>query len=115
MAELKLRDGDYVRSGGGLRKVEGQDALLQRVLFKLTARRGKFPFQEELGSQLWKLGRLPVSQRCSAAEQYVTEALADETLAVESVELTPGESGMTQLTVRLLYEGQTLSVTMSVQ
>ena len=39
--ELKLRNGDYVPDGvGGLKRVEGREALLQRVLFKLTARRG---------------------------------------------------------------------------
>ena len=38
MAELKLKNGDYVKAGGRLEKAEGREALLQRVLFKLTAR-----------------------------------------------------------------------------
>ena len=54
--ELQLKHGDYVSDGaGGVRRVAGNEALLQRVLFRLTARRGTFPFWETLGSQLWKL------------------------------------------------------------
>ena len=55
--ELELRNGDYVSDGaGGLRRLEGDQALLQRVLFRLTARRGQFPFLEELGSRLaWEV------------------------------------------------------------
>ena len=56
MAELLLRDGDYVPDGqGGLRRAEGTDGLLQRVLFQLSARRGSFPFLPELGSRLYAL------------------------------------------------------------
>ena len=40
--ELWLRDGDYVPDGrGGLVRSEGAEALLQRVLFRLCARRGE--------------------------------------------------------------------------
>ena len=36
---LSLREGDYVPDGtGGLRRTGGQEALLERVLFRLTAR-----------------------------------------------------------------------------
>ena len=86
---LSLREGDYVPDGtGGLRRTRGQEALLERVLFRLTARRGSFPFLPELGSRLWQLGQLPAVQRQSAAEQYVAEALAAEPeLTVERVSL----------------------------
>lgn len=51
--ELELKNGDYLADGvGGLRRVGGREALLQRVLFRLTARRGGFPFWETLGSRL---------------------------------------------------------------
>ena len=57
---LSLRNGDYVPDGtGGLRRTEGREALLEQVLFRLTARRGTFPFLPELGSRLWQLGQLP--------------------------------------------------------
>lgn len=56
--ELRLEQGDYVPNGaGGFQRLEGAEALLQRVLFRLTARRGQFPFLPELGSRLYQLGR----------------------------------------------------------
>lgn len=116
MMELVLRNGDYVSDGAaGVCRVRGQEALLQRVLFRLSAKRGTFPFWETLGSRLWQLGRLPVSDRQAAAKQYVTEALAEERgLSVEDVILTQsGESAA--LTAELSYEGERLSVTMELR
>lgn len=115
--ELKLKNGDYVPDGmGGLQRVNGQEELLQRVLFCLTARRGMFPFGETLGSRLWQLGRLPPSQRQAAAEQYVAEALAGEKgLAVESVELKCREDGTAELHAVLEYEGEELRVTLEMR
>ena len=41
---LKIQNGDYVTDGcGGLERVEGTQALLQRVLFRLKAHRGQSP------------------------------------------------------------------------
>ena len=58
MNEWKLKDGDFVPDGtGDFCRLEGSEAVLQRVLFKLTARRGSFPFLPELGSQLHRLGQ----------------------------------------------------------
>lgn len=113
--ELMLRDGDYVPDGvGGLRRAGGQEALLQRVLFRLTARRGTFPFWEELGSRLWRLGQIPAAGRQAAAKQYVAEALADEAgLTVEDVALTE-DGGAAALRVELGYEGGTLAVELEV-
>lgn len=115
--ELQLKNGDYVPNGaGGLRRVMGSEELLQRVLFKLTARRGGFPFWEELGSRLWQLGQMPAAQRQSAAKQYVAEALADESgLRVEDVELTAEDGGAAALTAELSYGGERLSVTLDIQ
>ena len=61
---------------------------MEQVLFRLTARRGTFPFLPELGSRLWQLGQLPAARRQSAAEQYVAEALAAELGAL--LGLAPG-------------------------
>ena len=114
--ELELRNGDYVADGaGGLRRVQGREALLQRVLFRLTARRGAFPFWEGLGSRLWALGRVPAPQRQAAACQYVTEALAEEPVAVEDVSLEEGPEGAASVTARLRYEGGDLPVTVEVR
>ena len=115
--ELALRNGDYLSDGaGGLRRVQGKEALLQRVLFRLTAKRGSFPFWEDLGSRLWQLGRLSASQRQSAAAQYVAEALEDEkAISVESVELASPEDGVAQLRVTLTYEGEPLAVALDIR
>ncbi len=113
--ELKLQSGDYVPDGaGGLLRAEGRAALLQRVLFRLTARRGAFPFLPELGSRLWQLGAVPPAQRQAAAAQYAAEALAGEALAVESVELGPGVEGALALTVNCVWQGEPLPVTIEI-
>lgn len=114
--ELKLENGDYVPDGaGGLQRVQGQEALLQRVLYKLTARRGQFPFLENLGSRLWQLGQVPPGKREAAAAQYVAEALSDEPeLQVRNVALAYRDWGA-ELTTELSYGGQTLTVRTQVQ
>ncbi len=113
---LAIRNGDYVPDGaGGLRRAEGREALLERVLYRLTARRGQFPFLEDLGSRLWQLGRVGAAGRQSAAEQYVAEALsAEEGVTVEAVTLTEAE-GRTYLTAELLWEERPLSVTLEIR
>lgn len=114
--ELELRNGDYAADGvGGLRRVRGREALLQRVLFRLTARRGAFPFWETLGSRLWALGTLPAPERPAAARQYVAEALEDEPVTVADVTLEQNRDGTAAVTARLAYEGETLLVTAAVR
>ena len=54
--ELKIKDRDYVADGaGGLVRVSGLDELLERVLFKLSVRRGSFALVPELGRQISSL------------------------------------------------------------
>jgi len=115
--ELKIRDGDYVTDGaGGLRHVSGREALLQRVLFKLTARRGALPFLPQLGSRLYQLGGENPVGRKGAALQYVTEALSDEEdLSVTDVELGKEGQGRLDIKVHLLYEGEELRVPLTVR
>ena len=85
---LMLVNGDYVPQENGLQSAKGDEAVLQRMLMKLTARRGQFPFMENFGSRLWTLDRLRPAERQAAAEQYVLEALRDEPgLMVEQVTL----------------------------
>ena len=80
MAVTKLRDGDYCPDGaGGFLTAAGQEELLERVLFKLTARRGKFPFMPTLGSRIYLLLRERPSARGSMGASYAAQALADET------------------------------------
>lgn len=113
--ELKLQNGDYVPDGvGGLLRVEGREALLQRAMFKLTARRGAFPFLPELGSRLWQLGKVPPAQRQAAAAQYAAEALEGEALTVKSAALEPGAEGAMALTVDCVWRGEALPVTVEI-
>ena len=115
--ELRLENGDYVPDGmGGAAGVQGQEALLQRVLFRLTARRGQFPFLEELGSRLWTLGRLSAAERPSAAKQFVVEALSpEEGLEVTEVTLRPSATGEIRLTVQMNWQGASLTAAVQVQ
>ncbi len=77
--ELKIRERDYVSDGaGGLVRVSGAAELLERVLFKLSVRRGSYALIPELGSRLHLLWRETPERRASAAKKYVAEALADE-------------------------------------
>lgn len=113
--EPRIKNGDYIPDGlGGVVRCEGAEALLERVLFRLTARRGGLPFLPKLGSRLYLLSREPAAQRLSAARQYVAEALAEEPVSVTGVELTPMEEGLARLTVRLDCQGSALSVSVSV-
>lgn len=115
--EMKIRNGDYVPDGtGGMARLTGSDAMLQRVLYKLTARRGAFPFLPELGSDLYRLGTLSARERKSAAEQYVRQALDGEAeLTVEEVSLSERGGGLYDLTVTLGSTGQTFELTLTVQ
>lgn len=107
--ERVLHNGDYVPDGGGgLRSVSGGEEALARALFCLTARRGALPFLPGLGSRLFELSREKPSARQALAEQYVAEALGEEDVSVQSVELQQqGEGGL--LRVKLLWRGETLT------
>lgn len=110
--ELKLVNGDYVPDGaGGLRRLTGGEALLARVMYRLTARRGGLPFLPRLGSRLHLVLREKPSARQALAAQYVAEALEEETgLRVTEVELRD-QGAQAELTVRLDWQGEPLAVT----
>ena len=114
--ELYLKNGDYLPDGqGGFRRVQGREELLQRVLWKLSVRRGSFPFLPELGSQLYRLTWEKVADRDSLARQYVTQALSDEAeLTVTGVE-TAGKEDSLEVTVRLDWRGESLDVKLDLE
>ncbi len=113
--ELMMKNGDYVPDGAGaLRRVSGDEALLSRVLFKLSVRRGSFPFCPELGSELYRLGREKKSARELSARQFVAAALADENVSVEDVRVTEGENGTLDVTLTLVHEGGSAQLTVTV-
>ena len=115
--ELKIRNGDYVICADGTaQQLSGSAELVQRVLYKLTARREGFPFIPELGSNLYQLERSTPRDRAGAAEQAVREALSDEeNLEITAVTLTEAEEGLYTLQVHLTCQGQTVEVALTIQ
>ena len=108
--ELKIRNGDYIADGiGGERRADGAEALLERALFRLSVRRGSFPFLPELGSELYRLGHEKPSARAAAAKLYAAAALA------EDVELTERGDGVMALRVLLTADGESAALEMTVR
>ena len=110
--ELKLKNGDYVPDGaGGLCRLEGREALLQRMLFRLTARRGSFSFLPDLGSRMGELRREKPSAWEVLARQFAVEALD----GLEDVTVTGAavrqERDALMVSVELLWRGEALLVT----
>lgn len=114
--EMKIQNGDYTPDGsGGFVTVSGTEQMLQRVLLKLMARRGEFLFLEDFGSRLWQLGRVEPAARRAAAIQYAAEALEDEALTVEDVQLEDGGGGVLKLQVFLQADGNTYTLDLAVR
>ena len=112
--ELQLKNGDYIPDEkGGVVRLDGDEALLQRVLFRLSARRGGLSMLPELGSQLYLLGRERPEARLSAARQYAAEAVQPEGLTVEDVRLPDRGGGRMDLTVWLRGEDAALTATVA--
>ena len=109
--ELKIKDRDYVSDGAGaLVRVSGREELLERVLYKLSVRRGSFALAPELGSELHLLWREKGERRETAAKQYVAEETA---LTVSGVSLEQ-KGDLLLLRAALLYEGETLEVSVRI-
>lgn len=109
--ELFLKNGDYVPDGrGGFRRALGAEELLQRALFRLTARRGSFPLLPELGSELYRLTREKPSAWQGLARQYAVQALQGEKVTVTDVTVTPRDGGL-QVEVFLNCQGEDMTAT----
>lgn len=110
--EWRLKEGDYVpNEQGGLEQLEGIQALRQRVLFRLQARRGAFPFLPELGSQLYRLLREKRTEREALALRYVTQALEEERdVKVNRVELEMEGENRVRLKTYLDWQGTPLRI-----
>ena len=105
--ENLCRNGDYVPDGfGGFVRLQGAQALLQRALFKLSCRRGSFPFLPELGSRLQELGREKPSAREAAAKIFCASALRDMELEVDDVRLTQLPDGHARMEVWLTVQDE---------
>ena len=109
---LLLNERDYAADGnGGVVVVRDGEAMINEVLFRLTARRESFPFLPELGSRMGQLRREKPSAWESLAQQFAVEALA----GLEGVTVTGAavrrEQDALSVTVELLWQGTALSVT----
>lgn len=112
--ELKRTEGDYVSDGiGGLVHLTGREALLERVLYRLSVPKGSFALLSELGSELHLLGREKPASRISAARQYVAAALAEEDVSVEDLRLSEGGEGILVLHLTLRAGGEEAQLTLS--
>ena len=113
---LLLKDRDYVADGnGGVTVVRDGEALLNEVLFRLTARRGSFPFLPKLGSRMHLLRREKPTVWEGLAKQFAVEALdglADVTVTGAAVRQ---EGDALWVTVELLWQGTALSVTVQLE
>ena len=115
--ERKLNQGDYLPGArGDVQSLDGAQALLQRVLFRLTARRGQFPFLPEMGSRLYQLCRDgKPSARAALASQYTVQALeSEEGLTVTDVQWTDLGSSRGRLQVYMEWQGEPLSLSMDI-
>lgn len=109
---LLLKQRDYVPDeNGGVASVRGGEELLSEALFRLTARRGSFPFLPKLGSRMGELRREKQSAWDSLARQFAVEALAELTDLTVTGASVRQEGETLWVTVRLLWQGTELSLT----
>ena len=111
--EFALRAGDYRPDGrGSFQTVSGPEAILQRALIRLSARRGCLPWLPDLGSRLYTLRLSRLVDWESAAAAYVAEALAPETeVRVESVSVSRPEPDILEIVVWLSAGGRRAVIT----
>ena len=107
--ELRMKDQDYAVENGGTVSLTGTEELLARALFRLTVRRGSFPFLPELGSRMYLLRRAKPGQWESLARQYAAEALADEPELAVTGALVRADGERLWVDVQLYSDGQTLT------
>lgn len=110
-----MRDRDYLPDGrGGVVSASGGGALLEDVLFRLTAKRGGFDLLPEFGSRMYLLGRERPSAQPAVARQYAAEALAD----LNDVEVTGAavtrQDGRLRVQVELERQGEALTAELEV-
>ena len=115
MTENLLRGGDYVPDGfGGFVRLQEEEALLERALFKLTCRRGAFPFLPELGSRLREVGRARPSARGELARQFAAQALEGMGLEVTRAEVRMAGASCADITLYLRRDGETQTMEVTV-
>lgn len=113
---LRLRNRDYeVKHGRVTAAADEGEALLDEVLFRLTVRRGSFPFLPELGSRMYQLTREKPTAWESLAGQYAAEALAElPDLTVTGTRVNRTDSGVS-VAVELLWSGRPMTVAVQLE
>ena len=114
--ELKLEQGAYVQAGNGFVTVSGPEELAQRVMMRLTARRGGFAPLPQYGSRLYLLSRTAKPGQYETAEmQYIAEALEEEPgVTVQEVTVTSRPEGTLQIDAVFSAEGFSFSGNLTV-
>ena len=110
--ELRIENGRYVeRRHGGLETVSGAEELAQRIIMKLSCRRGSFLPLPDFGSRLHLLHGAKPSERHAAAQLYVAEALSGEReLALWDMEITQESEHSISLSLLFEYRGGTVRI-----
>jgi phage gp46-like protein len=103
-----LQNGDHAVNPSGLpAAVTGTGEIIQRAMLRLGLRRGSFPYDRSLGSELHLLSREDSGAARRAAQSYVQEALLPlPGLRVEDVQVTIPAPGELRLAVTLFYQGE---------
>lgn len=113
---LLLKNRDYAADeNGGVAVVQGGEELLGEVLFRLTARRGSFPFLPQLGSRMHRLQREKPSAWDGLARQFAAEALSGLPDTAVTGAAVRREGERLWVTVELAWRGEALSVTAQVE
>lgn len=113
---LLLKDRDYAADGnGGVAVVRDGEALVNEALFRLTARRGSFPFLPELGSRIYQLRREKPSAWDALARQFAVEALSGLDGVTVAGAAVRRERDVLAVSVELLWQEARLPVTVQLE
>ncbi len=115
--DFNISNGDYnLTPSGHIERVSGDEDIKQRILIRLVIRKGSFVYDEDLGSELYKLYREKRSNIPNMAKQYVIDALEPETdISVQDVSVIWMSSNEIQISIEVLdFEGNTIEVEVKV-
>jgi len=98
--------------GGLSAEISGIRAVIQRLLIRLSVRKGSFLPDPELGSELYKLCGAGAGERDRLALHYAQQALLPEGVSVQAARcrMTEPESLTVSVWVRLGRESYPLEV-----
>jgi hypothetical protein len=107
--DTKLLNRDIDTTARGLPfLIGGERELLQRAFIRLTVRKGSFPLDPSLGSELYRLRGVTCGSIYDAALAYARECLiTEEYVTADSVTVTTDrEQGKLRLDFKLTVSGR---------